>query len=386
MNILLVGRGTYLPPDVLSNVDVAALARPALLAAFTGTNSWCRQRTAELRADGERATDETVLARRVFSEFVEGRVGIRERRVIDRAAILAGRPGRRDLLAGDLGARASMHALADAGLSGADVDIVICGTSSPNALCPATAVEIQHAIGAHGAFAFDVMAACTSFVYAFAAASAFLRAGTARRVLVVAAEYFTAMVDWTDPATSYFAGDGAAAVVLERGPDAGGRTGSAVVDTLCVSRYSDSIRTGMGGTRAFLASLPADPAPPSTPGEDGYRYFHQNGPQVYRDVLPLVESTVRRLLERNGLAAREVARWWVHQASVPMLDGLFQRLLGGRPPADVAPVLLDRMGNTSSCGAAYCLAEDRGPAPGEHGVLLGFGGGYTVGAVLLRGT
>ena len=386
MSPVVTGRGTYLPDDVLTNGDVAALADAEKLLAFVDANVWCRQRAAHLRADGARTTEGSALARRVFAEFVERRVGIRERRVIDRSAIVGRRPGRRDFLSGDLGTRAAARALAMAGLTGADIDVVACGTSTPNSLCPSTAVEIQHAIGAHTAFGFDVMAACSSFVYAFASAAALVRAGTAQRALVVAAEYFSAMVDWSDPATSYFAGDGAAAVVLESDTLAGDRPGLAVRDTLCVSRYSDRIRTGMGGTHAFLAALPGGAPAASAPGEDGYRFFHQDGPSVYRDVLPLVEATVRKLLARHDLAPSAVARWWVHQASLPMLDGLFKRLLGNRPSPDALPLPLETIGNTSACGAAYCLAEDRGLAKGESGVLLAFGGGYTVGTVLLAAT
>lgn len=382
---VVTGRGTYVPDDVLTNADVAGIADPARLDAFTLSNAWCRQRTAELRADGERDAEPQRLARRVFAEFVERRVGIRERRVIDREAILARRPGRRGVFAGDLGARAAVRALAQAGLTGADVDAVVCGTSTPDSLCPSTAVEIQHAIGAHGAFAFDVMAACSSFGFALTTARALAASGAARRVLVVSAEYFSAMVDWSDPATAYFAGDGAAAVVLESAEAAGARPGMRVRDALCASRYSDSIRTGVGGTRVFLAGLAGDRDRAGSPGDDAYRFFHQNGPQVYRDVLPLVDGAVRRLLARHGATPERVARWWVHQASLPMLDGLFGRLTGGRPPSDVLPVALERLGNTSSCGAAWCLAEDRGLAPGELGVLVTFGGGYTVGTVLFEG-
>lgn len=385
---VITGRGTYLPDDVLTNADVASLSDPLRLVAFTAKNVWCRQRTEALRANGARAAEDLPLARRVFAEFVEQRVGIRERRVVDREGILARRPGRTTLLSSGLGARAGARALAQAGLGGADLDAVVCGTSTPDSLCPATAVEIQRVLDAPAAFAFDLMAACSSFAFALTTARALVLSGTARRVLVVAAEYFSAMVDWADPATSYFAGDGAAAVVLEEAGLAAGKPGLAVSDALCRSRHSENIRTGMGGTRAFLATAPGAARPgaaPPAPGEDGYRWFHQDGPQVYRDVVPQTETLVRRLLERNGLDPKQVARWWVHQASLPTIDGIFGRLLGGRPGPDVLPLPLERLGNTSSCGSAYCLAEDRGLAAGEQGVLVAFGGGYTVGTVLLTG-
>ncbi len=149
---------------------------------------------------------------------------------------------------------------------------------------------------------------------------------------------------------------------------------------------AENIRTGVGGTRLLRAWEDPAAAVHAKPGEDGYRYFFQNGPQVYRDVLPTVDVASRDLLSRHGLAPEDVARWWVHQASLPMIDGIFQRILGKRPTPDLVPLVLDRLGNTSSCGAAYCLAEDPGLAPGQYGMLLAFGGGYTVGAALVRGT
>lgn len=386
---VITGRGTSLPDGVLGNDDVAALADAGRLRTFVDTNSWCRQRCAHLRSNGSATDETTALDRRVFAEFVEQRVGILERRVVDREAVLARRPSVSGRWGSTLGAEAALRAVGDAGLVADDVDVVILGSSTPDSLCPAGAVVIQEAIGAHRAFAFDVQAACSSFVFAVAAARGFLASGQARRALVVAAEQFSAMTDWSEPSTSYFAGDGAAAVVLEAIgsdlPPPAKPPRWELVDTLCWSTYSHNIRTGVGGTRVLSAWMDPVAAARATPGQDGYRYFHQNGPQVYRDVMPEVDASSRTLLARHGLEPADVARWWVHQASRPMIEGIFQRLLGHMPPPEVAPIVLERLGNTSACGAAYCLAEDRGLAPGEHGVLLVFGGGYTVGAVLLRG-
>jgi len=385
MKAVLTGRGTHLPEGVLTNADVAARVDPSRLSDFVATNAWCRARTTDLRADGERTTEAGALARRVFADFVATRVGIRERRVIDRDALLRDEAPSAGLYASDLGVVAAQRALADAEVAAADVDVVVCGTSTPDALCPSTAVRIQRRLGADRGYAFDVMAACTSFAYSITIAGALVDSGAVRRALVVSAEYFSAMADWSDPESAYFAGDGAAAVLLEAPELVSPRRGLDVVDTLCWSRHSESIRTGMGGTRLLVANRARGLAAPVAPGDDAYPYFHQDGPQVYRDVLPGVEHAVTTLLARRGVAPSSVARWWVHQASLPMLDGIFARLLGRRPGPEVAPLALETTGNTSSCGAAYCLATDRGLAPGEHGVLLAFGGGYTVGAALLRG-
>ncbi len=383
--VAITGRGTYLPADVLGNEDVAALADADRLRAFVESNVWCRNRFAAYRANGDAGTDLAALDRKVFAAFVSERVGIVERRVVDRRSVLERRPAREGASGSELGARAAALALARAGRTAAEVDAIVLGSSTPESLCPSGAILVQGRLGAGAAFAFDVQAACSSFAFALAAARGLLISGQAKCAVVVAAEYFSAMTDWAEPSTSYFAGDGAAAVVLELDPaPKPGRL--ELVDTLCRSAHSENIRTGVGGTRLLRAWEDPAVAAQAKPGDDGYRYFFQNGPQVYRDVLPTVDLACRDLLARHGLEPSAVARWWVHQASLPMIDGIFQRVLGRRPTPDVVPVVLERLGNTSSCGAAYCLAEDPGLEPGQVGVLVAFGGGYTVGAALVRGT
>lgn len=383
--VAITGRGVALPDGVLCNEEVAALADTARLHAFVEANVWCRARLAHARANGDAHTSAPELERRVYAEFVAERVGIRERRVLDLQAIRARRPDPAAMSGADLGAAAARRALAAAGRSAADVDLVVLGSSTPDSLCPAGAVIVQGRLGAEQAFAFDVQAACSSFVFAGAAAAAMVVAGQARCALVVASECFSAMTDWAEPSTSYFAGDAAAAVLFEPATTPRSPGGLVWVDAICRSSYSENIHTGVGGTRLLRAWTEPDAARLAKPGDDGYRYFCQNGPLVYRDVLPVVDEVAHTLLARHGLAPRDVVRWWVHQASLPMIDGIFDRLLGGRPAPDVLPLVLDRLGNTSACGAAYCLAEDAGLAPGEHGVVLVFGGGYTVGAALIRG-
>lgn len=383
--VAITGRGTSLPADVLGNDDVAALADAGRLRAFVESNVWCRNRFAACRANGEATADVAALDRKVFAAFVGERVGILERRVVDRRSVLEHRPARAGASGSELGAQAASIALARAGRTAAEVDAIVLGSSTPESLCPSGAILVQGRLGATSAFAFDVQAACSSFAFALASARGLLISGQARCAVVVAAEYFSAMTDWAEPSTSYFAGDGAAAVVLEADP-AARAGGMELVDTLCRSSHSENIRTGVGGTRLLRAWEDPAAAVHAKPGEDGYRYFFQNGPQVYRDVLPTVDVASRDLLSRHGLAPEDVARWWVHQASLPMIDGIFQRILGKRPTPDLVPLVLDRLGNTSSCGAAYCLAEDPGLAPGQYGMLLAFGGGYTVGAALVRGT
>jgi beta-ketodecanoyl-[acyl-carrier-protein] synthase len=403
-NPVITGRGMYVPDDVLTNEDVAAVADPARLAAWMEKSKWCGNRLEALRRDAAAAClSDGELQRRLFCDYVGERIGIHSRHVVDRAAILERRVPGRDLFGSDLGALAADRALAEAGVSASEIDVLICGTSSPDRIYPATAVEIQDRIGAGSAYAYDLLAACSSFVYGLQTVRALLIAGCVRRALVVAAEFFTCGVDYGDPSSSYFWGDAAAAAVIEAADLARGKPGYQLLDTLCESRLSQHIRTGLGGTRPFTASLRNGHHPgglagngaagpsgrtggtdPSEPGGPAYRFFYQEGHKVYREVIPLAARATRSLLERSGVAVEDVRVFMFHQASALVIDGIKRRLFRDEPPAERVPLNLSRYGNTSSCGVAICLAEERAMEPGELACMTAFGAGYTVGAALLR--
>jgi beta-ketodecanoyl-[acyl-carrier-protein] synthase len=306
--------------------------------------------------------------------------------VVDRQAILERRCPEPSLFAADLGARAAERALAEAGIAAADLDVVICGTSSPDRIYPATAVEIQERIGARAAYAYDLLAACSSFVYGLEMARGLILAGLCRRALIVAAEFFSCGVDYGDPNNSFFWGDAGAAAVLESAELGRGKGGYELLDSHCRSHFSESIRTGLGGTRPFMAlsrngqGSPAD----HEPGGAAYRFFYQNGHTVYREVIPLAVRAMGVLLDRNRLAVDDVRLFMLHQASALVIDGLKRRLFREEPGADRVPLNLERYGNTSSCGVAICLAEEEVMRPGEIACMTAFGAGYTVGAALLR--
>ncbi len=383
---IITGRGLHVPADSLSNVDLASVIDPDRLAVWVARNEWRRRRLAELSAADQVGTDAGALERRVFADYVEQRIGIRTRRVVDRTAILERRASSSGQFASDLGARAAQCALDAAGVGADQVDVVICGTSSPDRVYPTTAIEIQHRIGAERAHAYDLLAACSSFVYGLEIARGLLTAAVARRVLLVAAEYFTCGVDYRDPETAFFWGDGAAAAVIET-PDLGrGKGGYEIVDTLCRSRLSDNIRTGLGGTRPLVAdvALGNGKAAFVEPGSPAYRHFYQNGPAVYREVVPFVVQLTQEILERNTCSTDEVRVFMFHQASRLILDGIERRLLGSDGGRGRIAINLDRFGNTSSCGVGICLAEERSMQRGEIACMTAFGAGYTVGSALLR--
>ena len=375
---VITGRARYLPPDVLTNDDVAGLLGSARLSEFLASNAWCRAR----RPAGARPAPADLA---LYARFVAERLGIQTRHVVDRAALLEARPSQRGVFSSDLGAEAAAGALAAAGVAAEDLDLVVCGTSSPDSVYPGTATRIQARLGAHRAFGLDVPAACSSFLFALATARAFVASRAAGRALVVAAEAFTHGVDWTDPATACFFGDGAGAVVLESADLAEGRAGLAVLDVACWSAHSENIRTGLGGTRALVAARTLNGRRALLgPGEEGYPFFFQDGPAAYRELLPVAARVLDAVLGRNRLERADVGTYLLHQASAVMVDAVVERVV--RPPSSACrvPRHLARYGNTSSAGVAIALAEEPVPPPGERACLLTFGGGYAAGAALLQ--
>lgn len=378
---VITGRGMNLPSDVLTNADVAAAADPALLSGWIRANRWCEERRRELASSGDGA----VLDRRLFADYVEQRIGIRERRAIDREAVLRGEHPAVDRFASDLGAEAALEALADARVDPKDVDLVVCGTSTPDRIYPTTAIEIQHRIGAERAYGYDLLAACTSFVYGLEMIRGLILAGLARRALLVTAEYFTCGVDYRDPSSSFFWGDAGAAVLVEAAELAAGKDGYEILDCVCRSRLSQNIRTGLGGTRPFIAQNGTRPS--VVPGGPAYRFFYQDGPAVYREVIPMAVGSTAEILQRNRLSPGGVRLFLFHQASALVISGISRRLFSAAvPAADAVPLNLDRYGNTSSCGAPLCLVEESILGPGELACMTVFGAGYTVASALLRRT
>jgi 3-oxoacyl-(acyl-carrier-protein) synthase III len=376
----------YTPPDILTNEDIASLADPAALRQWVARNRWCAK---ELGIDtvDDRPLDEL---RAAFARYIGDRIGIRERRAIDRTALLERRPSTNGIHGSHLGSRACESALADAAVDAADVDAIICGTSSPERIYPTTAVEIQGRIGADAAYAFDLLAACSSFVYGLQAARGLIAAGVHRRVLVVSAEYFTSAVDYADPNNSFFWGDAAAAALVESSADARGKGGYAILDTDCISKLSQNIRTGLGGTKPFLARMGGDVGPASEApdadhdNEAAYPYFWQDGRSVFREVVPLVVSKTRDIVERNDLHVDQIAQFMFHQPSALLLGGVAKRVLGETLPSPRVPTNFDRFGNTSSCGAPLCLTQESTMQAGDYACLSVFGAGYTVATALLQ--
>jgi len=290
-------------------------------------------------------------------EWIVQRTGIHERHI---AA-----PGE---LTSDIGIAAAKAALADAGCDAADLDLVLLATSTPDNTFPASAVSIQAGLGIHHGAAFDLQAVCSGFVYALATADGLLKSGTFKRALVIGAETFSRILDWTDRGTCGLFGDGGGAVVLEAQPEAEAAGRGILISQLrSDGRYKDKLYVDGG---------------PSSTGTVGH--LRMEGREVFRHAVGNITDIVESALAATGLKAGEIDWFVPHQANKRIIDSSGQKL--GIDPAKVVSTV-GKHGNTSAASIPLALATARADGRIKRGDLVmleAMGGGFTWGAVLLR--
>jgi 3-oxoacyl-[acyl-carrier-protein] synthase III len=309
----------------------------------------------------ERIVTNAELARRLDTsdEWIVQRTGIRQRHV---AA-----PGE---LTSDLAVHAAEQALAAAGLTGADLDLIVLATATPDNTFPATATKVQARLGMREGCAFDVQAVCSGFIYALATADNFIRCGQARRALVIGAETFSRILDWEDRGTCVLFGDGAGAIVLASHRDEGGG-----------ARERGVLSTHLHADGRHYDILYVDGGP-STTGSCGF--LRMEGKEVFRHAVHRLAEVVDEALAANGLAARDLDWLVPHQANRRIIDSMGRKL--DLPPEKVV-VTIDRHANTSAASVPLALAEAVGDGrikPGHLVLMEAMGGGLTWGAALVR--
>jgi 3-oxoacyl-[acyl-carrier-protein] synthase-3 len=300
------------------------------------------------------------LAERIDTsdEWIVQRTGIRERRVAADGENTS-----------DMAIRSAQAALKQAGMTGNDIDLIVLATSTPDETFPATATRVQSVIGMTRGVAFDVQAVCSGFVFALSVADNSLRLGQARTALVIGAETFSRILDWTDRTTCVLFGDGAGAVVLTRGEGTGGKEDAGILSTHIFSdgRHHDALYVDGG------------PSSTMTTG-----HLRMEGREVFRHAVVKLAEAVDAAIAANGVTASEIDWLVPHQANRRIIDGMAHRL--GLPPEKVI-LTIDRHANTSAASIPLALAE--GVADGRirrgHLVLLeAMGGGFTWGSALVR--
>jgi 3-oxoacyl-[acyl-carrier-protein] synthase-3 len=329
-----------------------ALKAPATRAAVIGLGVHVPERVLT-NTDLERIVDTT-------DEWIVARTGIRTRHIVDEGQA-----------ASDLGVPAAAAALADAGVSADDLDLVLCATTTPDMIFPATACLIQDRLGARNAGAFDLLAACSSFVYGVISAAQMIETGLARHVLVVGTETLTRLVDWTDRTTCVLIGDGAGAVVM--GPS----TGEAGVRASVV---------GADGAAAAILQLPAGGSRIPITHEVIDQKLHRarmDGQAVFKLAVRIVPDAVRDVVRAAGLTLDDITAIIPHQANQRILDAVTRAL---NLPEERVISTIAQYGNTSAASIPLSLWEARRDGrvtDGAHVVLVGFGGGFTWSACVL---
>jgi len=315
------GVGAYLPKRVMTNADMAKIVDT--------TDEWIVERT-----------------------------GISQRHIADEGELTS-----------DLGVAAAKQALVRAGTDPLDIDLIICATATPNRTFPATAVAIQRGLGITKGAAFDVQAVCTGFVYALAVADNFLKAGQFKHALVIGAETFSRILDWSDRSTCVLFGDGAGAVVLEAQPQHGTRDDRGILSTRIRSdgRFEDLLYVdgGAGSTK--------------TTG-----HLRMNGREVFRHAVQKISGIIEETLVVNNFAADEIDLYVPHQANKRILDGIAKKLGVDR---EKIVVTLGRHGNTSAASIPLALNhafEEHRVKEGSLILMEAMGGGFTWGAALVR--
>ena len=366
----ITGTGVFTPSESITNAE--------LVAAFNAYVDRENAAHADSIAAGERE------ALQYSSEaFIFKASGIESRYVMDKAGILdpavmhpqlRQRTDEEPGIMAEIAVDAAQKALAQAGKTAADVDLVICAASNMERAYPAVAVEIQKLLGVQG-FAFDMNVACSSATFGIQAAADMVRAGSARAALVVNPEICSGHLEWRDRDCHFIFGDVATATLIERKEDATGAHFE-VVSTRCATEFSNNIRNNNGFLRRSRPDGVADRRD---------MQFMQNGRKVFKEVLPMVSQHIAAHIEEGGLEADQLKRLWLHQANKSMNDFIGKKVLGRTPDIREQPNILQSYANTSSAGSIIAFAQYSDDlSDGDLGLICSFGAGYSVGSVILR--
>ncbi len=268
----------------------------------------------------------------------------------------------------DLGTRAAEAALADAGLSASDIDAIIVATSTADLTFPSCATMIQAGLGMTRGFAFDVQAVCAGFAFALTNANALIVSGQAQRVLVIGAEIFSRLMDWTDRGTCVLFGDGAGALVLEAQEGTGSKADRGILST------------DLNSDGRFKQILYVDGG--TSTGTTGH--LRMEGKEVFRHAIEKLAETAHRALDKAGLNAGDVDWIVPHQANIRIIEGTAKKM---QVSMDRVVVTVQDHGNTSAASIPLALSvgKARGQIkPGDLIVTEAIGGGLAWGAVVLR--
>ncbi|MBN9331285.1 MAG: 3-oxoacyl-ACP synthase [Comamonas sp. SCN 67-35] len=318
----IVGTGSYLPPRRVTNDELAA----------------------DLAKRGVETSDEWI---------------------VERTGIHARHFAAPDVTSSDLAEQAARRALEAAGVASGEIDLIIVATSTPDMVFPSTACILQHKLGIAGCPAFDVQAVCSGFVYALAVADAMVQAGTARCALVVGAEVFSRILDFSDRTTCVLFGDGAGAVVLKASDTPG---------ILASDLHADGQHVG-------LLCVPGHVSGGAVLGSP---LLTMDGQAVFKLAVSVLEKTAHATLQKAGVTESAVDWMVPHQANIRIMQSTARRL---HLPMDKVVVTVGEHGNTSAASIPLALdhaVRDGSIRPGQNVLIEGVGGGFTWGSMLIK--
>jgi 3-oxoacyl-[acyl-carrier-protein] synthase-3 len=318
MRSRIIGCGSYLPQRVVSNQELA----------------------------GDIETSD---------EWIVTRTGIRQRHMAADGEFTS-----------DLGVRAAERALQDAGIEAASVDLIVVATTTPDDTFPATATQVQAKLGMTRGFAFDVQAVCAGFIFALATADNFIRAGQAQTALVIGAETYSRILDWSDRGTCVLFGDGGGAVVLRAEP------GGAAAGVLSTHLHTD-------GRYRDILYVDGGPSATQTVG-----HLRMSGKEVFRHAVADLSAVAEEALAANHLSVGDIDWFVPHQANIRIIEGVAKRLA---LPRDRLVITVDRHANTSAASIPLALdaaSRDGRVKPGDLVLMTAIGGGLSWGAALVR--
>ncbi|MGC6470330.1 MAG: beta-ketoacyl-ACP synthase III [Flavobacteriales bacterium] len=293
-------------------------------------------------------------------EWITTRTGIKERRLLKGEG----------LGSSDLGVGAVNGLLEKKGISAEEIDCIICATATPDMIFPSTACIIADKIGANNAFAYDLMAACSGFLFSVATAARYIETGAYKKIVVVGADKMSSIVDYTDRQTCIIFGDGAGAVLLEPNEEGFG--------------VHDSIMKSNGEGRHYLKMTGGGSVRPASQEtiNNKEHYIHQEGQTVFKFAVKGMADVSAEIMEKNNLTGDDIAWLVPHQANKRIIDATANRMGVG---TDKVMLNIQRYGNTTNGTIPLCLWEwENKLRQGDNLILAAFGGGFTWGSVYLK--
>ena len=317
--------GTYVPPRLLTNEDLEKMVETS-------------------------------------HEWIVERTGIHERHIVDKGTATS-----------DLAVEAAKQALEERGISASELEAILVATVTPDMFFPSTACIVQHKLGAHNVWGFDLSAACSAFVYALQAGAQFVATGTHKKVMVIGADVMSSIIDYTDRATCVIFGDGAGAVILEPADE----------DAVGLIDFVHEI-DGAGGCALYMPGGGSLHPSSHETVDQKMHFVHQDGQAVFKYAVRKQTELCEKLLERNGLKASDIKAFIPHQANKRIIVASAERL---GLKLDSVIVNIDRYGNTTAATIPLAMESARQEGKlrkGDLVMLASVGAGFTTGAALLR--